>query len=72
LTKRLAGKVDYVYVDRMNYASRIRKFYHAIGLKNALTDAFFQDHKERFIQELKRRKISFEIRSYAASYSYPS
>lgn len=57
----LEGKVDRVFIDRMNYISTIRGFYNQQDLKRAATDSFFQKHKERLISELEKRKMKFEV-----------
>ena len=61
LVERLEGKVDYVYIDRMNYVSTIRGFYGYHGLKEALTDRFFSGNKDRLIRELRKRRMTFEV-----------
>jgi DNA repair photolyase len=61
LIESLEGKVDYVYIDRMNYADTIRMFYEAIGKKEALRDSFFREYKERLTRELKRRGMRYEV-----------
>jgi DNA repair photolyase len=61
LVDGLAGKVDYVYIDRMNYTSAVRSFYQAVGLKEALKDSFFREYKERLSRELRRRHMTFEV-----------
>lgn len=61
LVESLAGKVDYVYIDRMNYTSAVRSFYQAVGLKDALKDSFFREYKERLSRELERRRMTFEV-----------
>jgi DNA repair photolyase len=61
LVERLEGKVDHVYIDRMNYVSTIRGFYGYLGLKEALTDRFFSENKNRLIRELRRRRMTFEV-----------
>jgi DNA repair photolyase len=61
LVEDLAGKVDYVYIDKMNYTGAIRKFYLHHGLEAALRDAFFSEYKDRLVGELKKRKIDFEV-----------
>ena len=60
LIERLEGKVDYVYIDRMNYTDTIRRFYEAIGKKEALRDSFFREYKERLTRELRRRGMRYE------------
>ena len=61
LVDRLAGKVDHVYIDRMNYVSEVRAFYQAVGLKDALKDSFFNEYKDRLLRELKRKRMTFEV-----------
>jgi hypothetical protein len=60
LVEDLAGKVDYVYIDKMNYTGTIRKFYQYHGLEAALKDTFFWEYRDRLVGELKKRKIDFE------------
>lgn len=60
LVDNLAGKVDYVYIDRMNYTNAIRKFYRYHGLEEALKDTFFREYRDRLVQELKRNQIVFK------------
>ena len=61
LVNNLAGKVDYVYIDRMNYTSAIRKFYRYHGLEEALKDIFFREYRDRLVRELKKKGIVFEV-----------
>jgi DNA repair photolyase len=61
LVNNLTGKVDYVYIDRMNYTNAIRKFYRYHGLEEALKDAFFRDYRDRLVRELKKNGIVFEV-----------
>lgn len=61
LVKHLAGKVDYVYIDRMNYPSSIRGFYRHLGWEKALKDTFFREYRDRLVQELKKHGIVFEV-----------
>ena len=60
LVKELAGKVDRVYIDRMNYMSSIRGFYHKHGLQNAATDGFFQRYKNELVAALRKHQIPYE------------
>jgi len=60
LVNNLAGRVDYVYIDRMNYTSAIRKFYRYHGLEEALKDTFFREYRDRLVRELKKKEIVFE------------
>ncbi len=61
LVGELEGKVDYVYIDRMNYVSTIRGFYRHLGLKKYLTDDFFHKKKDQLVRELERRRMPFEV-----------
>lgn len=60
LVNNLAGKVDYVYIDKMNYSSAIRKFYQYHGLEKALRDTFFWEYRDRYVNELKKIGIVHE------------
>lgn len=61
LVQELEGKVDRVFVDRMNYLSSVKGFYHELGFERETTDLFFHEHKERLIGELKKRKMRFDV-----------
>ena len=61
LVKNLAGKVNYVYIDRMNYTSAIRTFYRFHGLEEALKNTFFWEYRDRLVRELKENGIIFEV-----------
>jgi DNA repair photolyase len=60
LVNHLAGKVDYVYIDKMNYAGTIREFYRYHGLEDALKDTFFREYRDRYVSELKKNGIVYE------------
>jgi DNA repair photolyase len=61
LVEDLAGKVDNVYIDRMNYTHSIQNFYRYHGLDEALKERFFKEYKDRLVRELKNKKIRFEV-----------
>ena len=61
LIERLFGAIDKVYIDKMNYMSTIRTFYVRHGLKEAMTDEFFNEYRKRLINELKKKKLKFEV-----------
>jgi DNA repair photolyase len=61
LVRELEGKVDYVYMDRMNYLDSIKGFYKQLGLERETTDEFFREQKNRLILELKKRKMKYEV-----------
>lgn len=57
----LQGKADRILIDRMNYLSAIRGFYHRNNLLAATTDKFFFEYKKRYIEALAKRRIEFEV-----------
>ncbi|UCE41205.1 MAG: radical SAM protein [Candidatus Aminicenantes bacterium] len=61
LANNLTGKVDYVYIDRMNYSSAIRNFYRHHGLEEALNDNFFRKYRDRLVREMEKKGIAFEV-----------
>ncbi len=61
LIANLEGKVDKIYIDKMNYLWTIRKFYFQNNLTEATKDSFFQNYKERLIKELNNRRMKFEV-----------
>jgi len=61
LVEHIKGKTDKVYIDRMNYMSAIRGFYYRCGLKEAASEEFFREYKQRLVTELKKRRMRFEI-----------
>lgn len=60
LVAELAGLVDRVFIDRMNYLNQTKAFYRHLNLEWATEDEFFQEYKARVISELKKRKINFQ------------
>jgi DNA repair photolyase len=60
LVADLAGLVDRVFIDRMNYLNQIKAFYRQLNLEWATEDEFFQEYKARLISELKKRRMKFE------------
>ena len=60
LAELVAGKVDHVLIDRMNYPSLVRSFYAEYGLAEFLEDKFFLAHREKLEAALRRHKISYE------------
>ena len=61
LIEDLKGKVDKIFIDRMNYLSSIKGFYRQVGLQKETTDRFFHEYKERLISELKKREMKFVV-----------
>jgi DNA repair photolyase len=60
LVADLAGLVDRVFIDRMNYLSQVKAFYRQLNLEWATEDEFFQEYKGRLKSELKKRRMKFE------------
>jgi DNA repair photolyase len=60
LAEVLAGRVDHVLVDRMNYhfADRV---YAKNGMRSAMTDAFFLLQKEELAESLEKEGIPHEF-----------
>jgi DNA repair photolyase len=61
LIGQLAGKVDFVYLDRMNYLSAIRNFFERHGLREATKDAFFERYKRALVTALRHYGITHEL-----------
>ena len=61
LIQELAGKVNRIYIDRMNYMSSIKSFYHKHGLEDATTDNFFGRYKNELVGALRKHKIPYEV-----------
>ncbi|MBP1658983.1 MAG: Radical domain protein [Candidatus Aminicenantes bacterium] len=60
LAALLAGAVDHVLIDRMNYIPAVKAFYARHGLLDALTDAFFRTQSARLAKALRARGIRVE------------
>jgi DNA repair photolyase len=60
LAALLAGAVDRVLIDRMNYVPTVRGFYARHGLLDALTDSFFRTQSARLAKALRARGILVE------------
>jgi len=56
----LAGAVDRVLIDRMNYIPALKSFYARHGLLDALTDSFFRTQSTRLAKALRARGIRVE------------
>jgi DNA repair photolyase len=61
LVEKMAGKVDLVYIDRMNYLSSVKNFYIQHGLTEATTEVFFDKYKRAFISEFKQRNLTYKL-----------
>jgi DNA repair photolyase len=57
----LAGAVDRVLIDRMNYVPAVKAFYARHGLLDALTDSFFRTQSAILAKALRARGIRVEI-----------
>jgi len=60
LVADLAGLVNRVFIDRMNYLNQIKAFYRQLDLEWATEDEFFQEYKTRLTTALKKRRMKFE------------
>jgi DNA repair photolyase len=60
LAALLAGAVDRVLIDRMNYIPAVKAFYARHGLLDALTDPFFRTQSARLAKALRARGIVVE------------
>ena len=56
----LAGAVDRVLIDRMNYVPAVKAFYARRGLLDALSDTFFRTQSARLAKSLRARGICVE------------
>lgn len=60
LASLLAGKVDFVLVDRMNYDHAVW-VYRKYGLNNALTDAFFYQTSSKIASDCSKHGIDCRV-----------
>jgi DNA repair photolyase len=60
LAALLAGAVDRVLIDRMNYIPAVKAFYARHGLLDALMDSFFRTQSARLAKVLRARGIRIE------------
>lgn len=60
LINNLAGKVDHVTIDRMNYTSSIRSFYKRLGWEKALQYTFFKQQRDRLVRALKQKETDYK------------
>jgi DNA repair photolyase len=61
LISALAGRVDKILVDRMNYLETVIGFYRKIGLSESATDEFFHEQARRIAREAAKRGLPCEI-----------
>ena len=61
LISALAGRVDRVLVDRMNYLETVIGLYRELGLSEATTDHFFREQAQSIAQEAAKRGLPCEI-----------
>jgi DNA repair photolyase len=61
LAEKLAGAVDRVLVDRMNYVPTVKAFYARHGLLEALTDSFFRTQARRLAKVLRARGVQVDV-----------
>jgi len=60
LASLVAGKVDRVLIDRMNYTPFIRAIYEHYGLAEFLTDRFFAEQTRRILNALRKAGVEGE------------
>jgi len=56
----LAGAVDRVLIDRMNYVPAVKAFYARHGWLDALSDSFFRTQSARLAKSLRARGVRVE------------
>ncbi|MDH4196003.1 MAG: radical SAM protein [Candidatus Aminicenantes bacterium] len=61
LAALLAGHVDHVLIDRLNYVPAVRPFYARHGLEPFLRESFFAAQKVLLATALGRRGLDFEM-----------
>jgi len=61
LISALAGRVDKVLVDRMNYLETVIGLYRKLGLSESATDEFFREQGQRIVREAAKRGLPCEI-----------
>jgi len=61
LISALAGRVDKILVDRMNYLETVIGLYRKLGLSEATTDHFFREQARRIAREAAKRGLPCEI-----------
>jgi len=61
LAAKLAGAVDRVLIDRMNYVPTVKAFYARHGLVEALKDSFFGTQSRRLAKVLRARGIQVDV-----------
>ena len=67
LAERLAGTIDYVLIDRMNYTWKTRRPYEEHGLEYALEPEYFAWAQRELESALERLSIPAE---YVGHFSY--
>jgi len=61
LISALAGRVDKVLVDRMNYLETVIGLYKKLGLSESASDQFFHEQAQRIRREAAKRGLPCEI-----------
>lgn len=61
LISALAGNVDKILVDRMNYLDTVIGLYRKLGLSAAATDGFFREQARRIAGEAAKHSLPCEI-----------
>jgi DNA repair photolyase len=61
LASQLEGKVDRVFIDRMNYLPAVIGFYRLHGLEKYATASFFTEQKEKLVETLEKTGVEIEV-----------
>ncbi|MCX5726585.1 MAG: radical SAM protein [Candidatus Saganbacteria bacterium] len=61
LSKMLAGKVDYVLIDRMNYSYKVASIYKKNNLEYALESGYFEAVADTLKEVFKKNKIDVTV-----------
>lgn len=61
LISLLEGKVDQIFIDRMNYLPTIINFYRQHGLEKYAADSFFLEQRERLLRALEPTGMEAEV-----------
>jgi DNA repair photolyase len=57
----IAGLVDKIFIDRLNYPAQFLSFYRQHNLESFASISYFEEIKNRLIKECRSRRIEYEI-----------
>ncbi|MEW6455440.1 MAG: radical SAM protein [Acidobacteriota bacterium] len=57
LLNMIIDKVDFIYLDRMNYCNKVTSIYKKYGLAKYLSDEYFENVKNFFLKNVDIKKI---------------